>query len=182
MRQESRTTKIVMTIHPIFVHFPIALLIVYSLMELIAWKKISSKNYWFYTKAIILIVGFLGALAALQTGSMDQHNFAKDSPERNIISVHSFWAAVSTYIYGFIVLMYVISWIEKNQIIKTSKSNKLWNLLLKIKSLAIDSWFAIILALAGLTAIAVTGALGGAIVYGPDADPFVSFIYNLFFK
>ena len=27
----------------------------------------------------------------------------------------------------------------------------------------------------------ITGALGAAIVYGPDADPIVSFIYGLFF-
>ena len=34
-----------------------------------------------------------------------------------------------------------------------------------------------LLALVGMT---VTGALGAAIVYGPTADPFVTFIYHLF--
>ena len=33
----------------------------------------------------------------------------------------------------------------------------------------------------GLVAVTITGALGGALVYGPDVDPFVSLIYRLLF-
>jgi len=33
------------------------------------------------------------------------------------------------------------------------------------------------LALLGLVSVTITGALGGSLVYGPDADPLVSFLY-----
>jgi len=36
-------------------------------------------------------------------------------------------------------------------------------------------------ALIGAVCLTITGALGGAMVYGPTSDPFVSFIYTLFF-
>jgi len=43
----------------------------------------------------------------------------------------------------------------------------------------INSGLIIPLALFGLAAIAITGALGGAIVYGPNIDPFVAFIIKI---
>ena len=46
-----------MNIHPLLVHFPIALLTIYSLLELVPFKQIYRQSYWFYTKAIILIIG-----------------------------------------------------------------------------------------------------------------------------
>ena len=168
-----------MNIHPLFVHFPVAFLTIYSIMEFIRLRKITSKNYWFYTKAIILAVGFLGALIALTTGDIDKSNFERNSPERQIISVHSTWAVISTYIYGLLVLLYIISWIDREKILS---KGKLWLSLISIKNALLDSWFCILIAAAGLIAITITGALGGAIVYGPLADPFVSFIYNIFFK
>ena len=44
-----------MNIHPIFVHFPIALLTLYSLAELIRWRRITELAYWFYVKAFAMI-------------------------------------------------------------------------------------------------------------------------------
>jgi len=38
-----------------------------------------------------------------------------------------------------------------------------------------------LLALLGLVLIIITGGLGAAIVYGPNVDPFVNFIYSIFF-
>ena len=39
----------------------------------------------------------------------------------------------------------------------------------------------LLIALVGIVVITITGALGGAIVYGPEVDPIVSVIYHLFF-
>jgi len=49
---------------------------------------------------------------------------------------------------------------------------------LKLKYFILFPPVAIVLALAGLVAITVTGGLGGAIVYGPDADPFFKLVYH----
>jgi len=170
-----------MQIHPIFVHFPVAFLTVYSLMEFIRLKKLSLKNYWFYAKAIILVVGFVGALVALQTGSIDRQNYPRGSPERQIISVHSSWAWASTYIYSIVVLLYAIAWIDKERLVHAEPSKKFWHALVKIETKILESWIIIFLAAAGLIAITIIGALGGVIVYGQNADPFVSFVYRLFF-
>ena len=44
----------------------------------------------------------------------------------------------------------------------------------------LQSPFLILMALAGLAAITITGALGGAVVYGPNIDPVVSAVYRFF--
>jgi len=50
---------------------------------------------------------------------------------------------------------------------------------MRIINATIESPLLAIPALIGLAAIVVTGALGAAIVYGPDIDPFVKIIYSL---
>ena len=52
------------------VHFPIALLTVYALMELVWSKRLRKNESWLYVKAAFLIIGLLGAYAALSTGEM----------------------------------------------------------------------------------------------------------------
>jgi hypothetical protein len=39
----------------------------------------------------------------------------------------------------------------------------------------------ILLAILGLVTLLITGALGGAIVYGVAGDPFTAFVYKIFF-
>ena len=63
-----KTDKNHMNLHPIFVHFPIALLTLYTLCELLRFKKIKDHPAWFYLKAVLIICGTLGAAAALLTG------------------------------------------------------------------------------------------------------------------
>ena len=164
-----------MDFHPIFVHFPIAFLTVYSLMELIRFRKLSSKDFWIYTKSILLLIGFVGSLLAFQTGDWASYKFPIGTSERRIISIHKFWAGTTIYTYGFVLLLYLIFLFHSNKIIKSDSK------LLSASSKIINSWIIVIPSLAGLAAVTITGALGGAIVYGPDIDPFVSVIYHLFF-
>ena len=70
-----------MNIHPLFVHFPIALLCIYSLLELIRFKKVLSRGYLFYTKAILVILGTVGAVAALFTGSIAEDIYQGPLPQ-----------------------------------------------------------------------------------------------------
>lgn len=58
---------------------------------------------------------------------------------------------------------------------------KIWIAIKKHTGYVLRSPFLPFLALIGLIAITMTGALGGAIVYGPNVDPVVKFVYSLFF-
>ena len=167
-----------MDLHPIFVHFPIALLTVYALMEMISFKKIAQKEYWFYVKFFFLVIGVIGAFAALYTGNLAQHNYARDSIERQIIRVHQSFAISSTIVFGVLAFAYIISFMQKRFNVA---ENQIWKLILKIKDVVLNRYISFFLALLGLACISITGALGGSIVYGPDADPFVSFVYHFFF-
>lgn len=84
-----------MNIHPLFVHFPIGILVLYTAFEFARLKFITKQQFYIPLKSILAILGTAAAL--------------------------------------------------------------------------------------GLVAITITGGLGASIVYGPDVDPVVHFIYSLFF-
>lgn len=171
-----------MDIHPIFVHFPIALLTIYAIAELIRFRKLINTIYWFYVKAILVIVGTLSAFLALNTGEGAEDSVSRSL--RPLVEMHSSFASVSTWIFGIIAIIYLISWINKsefNQRIQVSSIGNQWNKVVVIVNRILNSSFIILLALIGLVLITITGGLGGAIVYGPDIDPIVNFIYHLFF-
>lgn len=171
-----------MNIHPIFVHFPIALMTVYAIAELIRFKQLTQTAYFFYIKAVLVIVGTLSAFLALNTGEG-----AEDLVSRSLdslVEIHSSFASASTWIFGIIAALYLISWVNKsewNQKLMAGVFSKIWSIKVKIANRILNSSLIILMALAGLVVITITGALGGAIVYGPDIDPIVNFIYHLFF-
>ena len=162
-------------------HFPIAFLSIYSIMELARWKKLNSKVYWFYVKAIIVIIGVGSSFFALQTGQIAKQKF-RATPEMALVNMHSSWAILSVYIFSFVAILYIISWIDKELgIVKNESYRNIWHFALNIKTKVLESWIIIVLAALGLVAITITGALGGAIVYGPDTDPFIKAVYGVFF-
>jgi len=169
-----------MDLHPLVVHFPIALLTIYGIMEIVWSKRLKNDNSWFYVKASFLILGVLGAFISLATGD----EASKNVTLRNVVHVHEFWAGLSTYIFGFLAVAYIIHFIFLNYPKLFSKTGletveSIWNFILKIKNWILFTPIKYLLVLAGLIAITVTGALGGAMVHGPNVDPLVSFIYNL---
>lgn len=171
-----------MNIHPILVHFPIALMTIYAIAELIRFQKVKDLAYWFYIKAFLLIAGTLTSFLALSTGETAEH--LSNRSLRPLIEIHSNFAGASVWIFGILSAVYLIALINKssfNQKLIDSSFGKIWNIKVNIANRILNSYLPIILALAGLIAITITGALGGAIVYGPEVDPIVNFIYNLFF-
>jgi len=101
-----------MNIHPFLVHFPIAFLSVYSLMELVGFRFITATAYWFYIKAAMVILGALGAVAAYLSGELAQ----KLIGESQIVEIHSRWAKASTILFGLIAAIYVLVWISRLEI------------------------------------------------------------------
>jgi uncharacterized membrane protein len=57
-----------MNIHPIVVHFPIALLTLYGVLECVRWKKVMDFMHAFHVKATLVIAGTLGAIVAYISG------------------------------------------------------------------------------------------------------------------
>jgi len=160
------------TIHPLVVHFPIALLTIYAVVELLRFKKINGQTYWFYLKAILVILGTIGALVARQTGEeLVEAWRASGASSSIVVNVHNNWSLIATWIFGVLAVAYLGAWLYREGVLKNPVGQWCERL--------IRSWLIPIIALIGLAAITITGALGGAIVYGSDVDPTVKFIYLL---
>lgn len=177
-----------MNVHPIFVHFPIALLTVYAALELIRSKKLLTSETFFYVKAAFVIIGTLTTSLALQTGESAQHTYERSSPVYALIHTHSAWANITSIAFGIIAVIYGIIILEKILFAENvfahdflMKIKNFWNPFSRIAHMLYEnSIIMIALALFGLAAVTITGSLGGAIVYGPDADPIVNAIYTFF--
>lgn len=174
-----------MNIHPIFVHFPIALLTVYSVLEFVRFKKIIEKSWYLYVKGAFLIIGVLTSSLALQTGELAQEAY-RGSDTLNLIRIHSNWASAASSIFTLLAILYVIHFVVNSSLhekIKSTFLKPLWEGVVFLSEILFNStWFVVLTALVGLAAITITGALGGAIVYGPDVDPVVKIIYSLLVK
>lgn len=174
-----------MNIHPIFVHFPIALLTVYGFLELLRFRKLLNTPWFEYVKGAFVIIGVLTSSFALQTGELAERAY-KGSEMQTLIEAHASWASFASIIFGILAMVYAIRLISKSSFqekIVNSFFIHLWNFVVSITNSLYDSvWFMMIAAFIGIIAITITGGLGGAIVYGSDVDPIVSIIYSLLIK
>lgn len=174
-----------MNIHPIFVHFPIALLVLYSIFECARFRWATDKAYVFYVKAILVISGTLGGFLGLFTGDLAEESYRHKIEFKPLIEVHSTWAAAAVVVYCIISTAYLLAWFEQSIWFQNHKSHhfiiSIWPTISGIIKFILKPWVVVLLAIIGLIAVSITGALGGAIVYGPDIDPIVNFTYHLFF-
>ena len=162
-------------IHPLFVHFPIALLFIYSLIKILPFQKWLPNVSWKHIERTFLLVGVLGAFAASSTGEIAEHLV---NPNRQLVEIHSFFATLSTWLYGLLLLGEILYFLTPLIITKLSIS-PLTKLLSFIQSILQNRIFSKILAFLGLIAISVTGLLGGVIVYGVSADPIAGIVLQI---
>lgn len=169
--------------HVLFVHFPAALLPLYAIMEVIRFKRVTEKPYWFYVKAMFAIIGMISAHVASALGGTIEETIGDLHPElKPLIEAHSGMAALSTLVFTVLGLAYAVAWLHienPSLFMKNGISGKLWHFALSFQRVVLKNYVSIVLALIGLFAITATGALGGAIVYSPEVDPFVTFFYAL---
>lgn len=169
-----------MDLHPLFVHFPIALLTLYSLLELV--HKFTKAAYWVRVRFILLVTGSIGAFVSSATGEQAEH-MLRDQSLRSLVEMHSLFAGVTTWIYAALAVCYVVVLYSHTPVYEALRkaNTKFANMLLRVCTKIVQSPLVILLAFLGLVALTFTGALGASIVYGPDFDPFTQFVYNLLF-
>lgn len=153
-------------IHPIFVHFPIALLAVYSVIKALPFGKWAPSVSWRHIERALLFVGIAGAFVALATGDMAEELVRVD---KSIVEAHSLFAGIATWIYGVLLLGEIAAMLRGKITVAAY-----------VEKLLCNRALAIVLASAGLVALVITGLLGGAMVYGASADPIAPLILRLF--
>ena len=163
-----------MNLHTFVVHFPVALLMIYSLCELVRFQKVLMWPSWFYIKAFFVIIGAGSSVVAFGFGEVAEH--AGVYNER-ILDIHIFFAAVSMVVFSALAASYAALIIEQIRPLRIP----FWGLVLRIARFLTGS-FVVVPAIIGLLAISITGAFGSALVRGPENDFIVSFMYHLFFR
>ncbi len=171
-----------MNIHPLFVHFPVALLTVYALMELLRLPVLIRQQWYVPTKAVCLFVGLIGGFASLQTGEMAEEIY-RGTTTMELVRLHSSFAWYTVYVYGCISLLYAIESFHRMNVSAYLPQGLrgVWTVFRRLQHSLFHALLLVPAAVTGLILLTITGALGGAIVYGPEVDPVVSVIYHLFF-
>lgn len=152
-----------MNLHPAVVHFPIGLLMTYSVLEVLTIR--AKRKEWHFVKAILVILGTLGAIAGLITGDMA----AGDSRDK-FIEMHELFAQTSFFLYLIVAIGYSLSLFKKISV----SLERVRDFILRIP---VRVTFAIL----GAIALTITGAIGGIMVYGPTTDPMTQLVYNILF-
>ena len=129
-------------IHPMLVHFPIALLFASVLFDLASflsgWEDFKRAGFW------LLILGWIGGLAATLSGVLSE-DVAKNAgvPEK-AIDRHEFFALTTLALFAILILVRILG--------RNHGSRKV-------------RWLYMAAAFIGLSFLSVTGYLGGDLVF-----------------
>lgn len=131
-------------LHPMIVHFPIALIIVGFLSEVVG--LLLKKD--FFTKAAfyLLILGTLGVVAAYITGNIAGDGVSETGQLKNALETHEDAAQLTLWLMvGAAVVRIALVWMKKFD--------------------GVFKYAALVLFLAGALSVARTGYYGGELVY-----------------
>jgi len=153
-----------MDLHPLVIHYPIAFLTTYAVFELLRFRRVLDLPYWFYIKAMLVVVGELGAIATVLTAVFSTSTLAGESP---LADMYINFILITALIFGLITLAYVSKYSGQ------SSALTMWS------SFILKPIIIIPLATIGLFFIVVAGGLFGATVYGTHFDPLLAPIFKL---
>lgn len=162
-------------IHPIIVHFPIALLFLYSVIKILPLKRFVPSIAWTHVEKVILLFGVLGAFVASSTGELAEELI---NPNHDIVEMHERFASITTWIYGILLIGELLAYINI-YIIQKLRVPEVIKFFYFIHKILTHSVLSKVLALAGLVTLTITGALGGAMVRGFSSDPLAPFIFRM---
>jgi uncharacterized membrane protein len=92
-----------MNLHPLIVHFPVALLMLYCGIELVTVFFYRDHVSLRYAKKLLLWIGTLSIIPALVTGEAAQYIYGKS----DIIHLHEEFAEMSRNVFILISLIYL---------------------------------------------------------------------------
>lgn len=162
-------------IHPIIVHFPIALLFIYSLIKILPLQKWLPKTSWRQVGVVFLVLGVLGAWAGNATGEIAEHVVRVN---REVLHAHTFFAGATNLFYVLLLLGELLPFITP---IVFEKFNfmQIGKLFAFVQIIVSNKVLMVIFAILGLVSITFTGLLGGVMVYGTTADPLAGFVLQM---
>jgi uncharacterized membrane protein len=131
-------------IHPMIVHFPIALIIIGFLFEVVG----VAANKEFYSKAafILLLLGAAGTVGAYITGNLAGGGLSEMGPLKQALEAHEDSAVTTLWIVGGIAAARILM-VATKRFTGTLR------------------WLAVAFYIVGVLAMARTGHLGGNLVY-----------------
>lgn len=162
-------------VHPFVVHFPIALLVVYSIIKILPLKRWFPKVEWRQIERALLVVGVIAAFVALGTGE-NAERLAR--PEHRLVETHSFFAGFATWLYGALLFGEILSVLNPIFFIKFT-TTRLLRITITLERVLTHRLFSTLIVVVALMAMLVTGLLGGVMVYGTTADPFAGIVLKL---
>lgn len=129
-------------IHPMVVHFPIALLITSVAFDFLAmrWRHKSFQDAGFYT----LIAGLLGAAVAVLTGAMAEEVAEDKGIPESVLEIHE--------ALGYATLLFFIGLLALRLLMR-------WKLIKEIPALYLA------MGVAGIMILSAAGYFGGSLVY-----------------
>lgn len=131
-------------LHPMIVHFPIALLIVGFLAEVVG--LVLKKEFFITAAFYLLVLGTLGVIAAFITGDIAGDGVSETGQLKNALETHEHAAQLTLWLMvGAAVVRIALVWMKK------------FNGILK--------YAAFVLFLVGVLSVARTGYYGGELVY-----------------
>jgi uncharacterized membrane protein len=169
--------ELIGSLHPAIVHIPIGLLVLYALFELVPLRWVKQKEQWQFVKTVLLVCGTVGAFGALQSGDA-----ASEGRTKAIIGMHELVAQVTTFVFALLAVSQIIPMIRgavERRIVSSQFFSKVWSVVDSIGVVIRKRPVTIVLALIGFVALFMTGALGGAIAHGVDADPATSLVTKI---
>ncbi len=155
-------------LHPLFVHFPIALLFVYSLIQILPVKRFIPSVNWPVVGRIFLIVGVLGAFVSLVTGEVAEHLV---KPNHDIVELHAGFAALTTWLYVFLLVQ---------EMLTVYVATRLSSPLCKLQKILSNRVLVVLVSIIALATLTATGILGGVMVHGTSSDPLAPILLKLF--
>ena len=168
-------------LHPIIVHFPIALLTFYVGIEIASLHpKLRNNKTVYYIKLVLLLAGTLGTIAGIVSGEAAQELVGKST----LVHTHEQFAEMTRNVFLLLSIIYIakLYTYEKQAAVAKALPPFLQNIFTAIAKYAAKFFVPQILAVIGLFVVTVTWALGGAMVYGKTADPIVKRAVDTFVK
>lgn len=147
-------------LHPALVHFPIALLLVGSVVALAYQYRLTPRTLrpaaW-----LMLACGWVGGIAAILTGLVAQSGLPPDAPYSMVLNWHIGTGLAQLVLYGFLLYR---GWLYQTARARQARARQSRMAEDLLDDPAARPWITVLL-LSGMMLIAATGWNGGILVY-----------------